>query len=268
MYPFITLWWRHIEMTGLWFIAWLMVFCWVCYMYSKKMNILFWDMFYSLPTIIAIVYFSWSYGYFILNSKHIIPHNIIELSQIIIPPNYNFQAWGLIIGIVISLIIFIYQKPSGIIRKKRIDCLFISYMNGLIVFWLFLVLGDDMIWLTTTNRLWIYAMTPFSEVAKFDQVYPVGIFVSTAALFSLLCSIFILKKKLPSWRWIWWFWIFFIILWFILIFQNYPRHGVTQVWSFFFDINQYITRSLWILFIIWYTRTIKKQTKNIIRIWL
>ena len=140
MYPFITLWWRHIEMTGLWFIVWLIVFCIVCYIRSKQMNISFWDMFYGLPTMIAIIYFTGSYTYFILNTRHFIPQTIIEISQIIIPPSYNFHAGWLILGMIISLIIFIYQKPSGIIRKKRIDCLFISYMNGLIIFWLFLVL--------------------------------------------------------------------------------------------------------------------------------
>ena len=265
MYPFITLWWRHIEMTGLWFIVWLIVFCIVCYIRSKQMNLLFWDMFYGLPTMIAIIYFLWSYSYFILNNGHFIPHTIIELSQIIIPPNYNFQAWWLIIGIIVSLFIFIYQKPSGIIRRKRIDCLFLSYMNWLIIFWLFLVLWDDMIWASTSNWLWIYAMTPFSEVAKFNQVYPVWIFVSIIALLSSLYWVFILKKQSKEWRWIWWFWMFCILIWFVLIFQNYPRHGVLQVWWITIDINQYITRSLWIILIIWHILIIKKNKKPIIR---
>jgi hypothetical protein len=268
MYPFITLWWRHIEMTGLWFIVWLIVFCIVCYIRSRQMNISFWDMFYALPTMISIIYFTGSYTYFLLNTGHFIPHTIIEISQIIIPPNYNFHAGWLILGIIISLIVYIYQKPSGIIRKKWIDCLFISYMNGLIIFWLFLVLWDDMIWLSTTNRLWIYAMTPFSEVAKFNQVYPVGLFLSLAALLSSLYSIFILRKK---WQWWWgigWFWVFFIMIGFILIFQNYPRHGVLQIGWSLIDINQYITRSVWILFILWHIWITKKQKNPIVRIWL
>jgi hypothetical protein len=268
MYPFITLWWRHIEMTGLWFIVWLIVFCIVCYIRARQMNISFWDMFYSLPTMITIIYFSGSYGYFVLNSGHLIPYNIIELSNIIVPPNYNFHAWWLIIGIVISLIVFIYQKSSWIIKKKRIDCLFISYMNGFIIFGLFLVLGDDMIWSTTTNRLWIYAMTPFSEVAKFNQVYPVGLFVSIAALLSSLLSILVLKKKTPGWWWIWWFWIFFILLWFVLIFQNYPKHGVIQIGTLAIDVNQYIARCMGIIFVVWYSIIIRKNTKSIIRMWI
>lgn len=265
MYPFITLWWRHIEMTGLWFIVWLIVFCVVCYIRSKQMNLLFRDMFYGLPTMIAIVYFFWSYSYFVLNSGHFIPYTIIELSQIIVPPNYNFQAWWLLIGIILSLIIFVYQKPSGIIRKKWIDCLFLSYMNGLIIFWLFLVLGDDMIWSSTSNWLWIYAMTPFSEVAKFNQVYPVWLFVSISALLVSLYSIFILKKKNKEWRWIAGFWIFCIIIWRVLVFQNYPRHGVIQLWAIAIDINQYIAWLLWILLLIWYRHMLKRSTKNIIR---
>ena len=268
MYPFITLWWRHIEMTGLWFIVWLVIFCTVCYIHTKKMNIPFLDMFYSLPTIIGIIYLLGSYTYFILNTWNLIPHTISEISQIIIPPSYNFHAGWLMLGIVISLIVFIYQKTSRNVRNKRIDCIFISYMNGIIIFWIFLVLWDDMIWLSTTNRLWIYALTPFSEVAKFNQVYPVWLFVSFAALLSLSYSTFILKKKWNGWQWIGWFWIFFIMMGFVLMFQNYPRHWVLQIRWRLIDINQYIVWLIWILFIIWYIKILKKQKKSIVRIWL
>jgi hypothetical protein len=267
MYPFITLWWRHIEMTGLWFIAGLMIFCIVCFFRCKKSAISFWEMFYALPTMIAITYFCGSYLYFILNSEHILPHTISELSQIIVPPNYNFHAWWLSIWLIISLIVFVYRKSSEVIRKKRIDCLCISYTNGLIVFWIFLVLWDDMIGLSTTSRLWIYAMTPFSEVAKFNQVYPVGLFLSVMAIFTWLYSSLILQKKW-SWRGVWWFWILFVLLGFVLIFQNYPRHGVIPLGSLSIDINQYITWSLWIIFIIRYIWILKKRKKTIVRIWL
>jgi hypothetical protein len=266
MYPFITIGWRHIEMTGLWFILWLIIFCIVCYIRSKKMNISFWDMFYALPTMIAIIYFFGSYSYLILNTWHFIPHNIVELSQIIIPPNYNFHAGGIIIGMVLSIIIFIYQQPSSILKKKWIDCLFLSYMNWIIIFGIFLVLGDDMIWLSTDSRLWIYAMTPLSEVAKFSQVYPVWLFVSIIALLSSLITIFIFKKNNNSGWWIIGFWIFFLLLWFVLLFQIYPRHGVIEIWLLTVDINQYIAWWLWLLFIGWYLRN-KKNKQKIIRIW-
>lgn len=159
------------------------------------MSLSFWEMFYALPTMIAIIYFMGSYSYFVLNNGYFIPHTIVELSHIIIPPNYNFYAAGLMIGIVISLLIFVYPKSHSTIRKKWIDCLFISYMNGLIILGIFLVLGDNMIGISTERRIGIYAMTPFSEVAKFNQVYPVGFFVSISALIATLFSLFINKKR-------------------------------------------------------------------------
>lgn len=265
MYPFVTIWWRHIEMTGLWFIIWLVTFCIVCYIRAKKMNISFWEMFYALPTMITIIYFFWSYSYLVLNTGHFIPHNIIELSQIIIPPNYNFHTGWLTIGIILSLIIFIYQQPSRILKKKWIDCLFLSYMNWIIVLWIFLVLWDDMIWLSTDNWLGIYAMTPLSEVAKFSQVYPVWLFVSIIALLSSLFTILIFKKNNNSGRWIIGFWLFFILLWFVLLFQIYPRHGVIEISTITLDINQYITRTIWLILTLWYLRN-KTNKHKIIRI--
>jgi hypothetical protein len=41
-------------------------------------------------------------------------------------------------------------------------------------------------------------MTPFSEVAKFNQVYPVGLFLSAAACIALIISRIIFKKKAPG----------------------------------------------------------------------
>lgn len=265
MYPFITIWWRHIEMTGLWFILWLLTFCIVCYLRTKKTNLIFTDMFYSLPTMIAIIYFFGAYSYFVFNHGYLIPHTIVELSTIIIPPNYSFHASGLALGIVVSIILFLYQNPSSIIQKKWIDSLFISYMSWIIVFWVLLVLGDDMIGISTTNFLWIYAMTPFSEVAKFNQVYPVWLFLSAAAGLSFVVSKFIFKRWTPWWQWIGWFWLFFLLLGIVLIFQNYSRHAVISLWWLSIDINQYIIRTLSIFCRFWYI-LIHKKRKSIIRI--
>ena len=66
-------------------------------------------------------------------------------------------------------------------------------MHACIVLGVFLVLGDDMIGRSTESWFGIYALTPLSEVAKFNKVYPVGIFLSISALVSYLSS-YILKK--------------------------------------------------------------------------
>ncbi len=266
MYPFITLWWRHIEMTGLGFVIWFIVFCWICFLWTRRKNLSFFELFYSLPFMIGIIYFLWSYSNFLLNTHQLLPYNITELAHLIIPPSYAFHAGWLCIGIVVSLLIFLYKQNSKSTKKKRIDIIFSWYMYSIIVLWLFLVLWDDMIGLSTDSRLWIYSMTPYSEVTKFNQVLPVGLFLSIASGLSLLGGKFLQKKYTTIWRWIWGFAIFFFLLSIVLVFQQHPKHLSIDIGPLTLDINQYITRILAILCSLSYISSIKKAQKNIVRI--
>ena len=258
MYPFITLWWQHIEMTGLWVIIGIIIFCMVCYSYAKKMNLVFSHLFYALPTMMIIIYFFGSYMWFILRSWHLLPYSIIELWQIIVPPGFNFHAAGLSIGIVLSILIFLYKLPTKLTRKKWIDVLSLAYMVSLIVVGIFFVLGDHMIGNPTTSSIGVYALTPFSEVSKFTAVYPVGLFMSIWALFSYLITLFVFKKQVESGRWFWTFGLFFFLLAIILMFQNYPRHGVISISDLRIDINQYILIIISALSSLWYLYNYKK----------
>lgn len=100
----------------------------------------------------------------------------------------------MIVGMIVFLIFFIQQQPGWLVKYKRIDCIFVGMMNAIIVLGLFLVIGDDMIGRSTESWIGIYAFTPMSEVAKFNKVYPVGLFLSAAALISYALS-YIFKKK-------------------------------------------------------------------------
>lgn len=99
-----------------------------------------------------------------------------------------------------SIIIFIYKQPAKHTRKPWIDCLSISYMLGIVIFGIFLTLGDHMIGLPAAADHWlsVYALTPFSEVSKFTAVYPVGLFVSIVALLSYILSLIWFKKQVVS----------------------------------------------------------------------
>jgi len=79
----------------------------------------------------------------------------------------------MIIGFIMFMLIFINQQSGWLMKYKRVDLLFISLMSGITVMGFFLVLGDDMIGISTESRMGIYALTPVSEVAKFNSVYPV-----------------------------------------------------------------------------------------------
>ncbi len=258
MYPFITLWWQHIEMTGLWVIIGIGIFCLVCYIYAKKMELEFSHLFYALPTLMIIIYFFGSYGGFVLKSWHIIPYSIIELGQIIVPPEFWFHAWSLAIGMVFSTLVFLYKLPTKAIRKKRIDCLSIGYIVALIIVGIFFVLWDHMIGLPTISSIGISSLSEQSEVNKFTRVYPVGFFLSIAALCTYWVTLLIFRKQVPSWRGFGTFSLFFFLLAIVLLFQNYPKHGVISIGDIRIDINQYILLCLSILCMIGYVYNYKK----------
>lgn len=258
MYPFITLWWQHIEMTGLWVIIGIFIFCIICWIYAKKMNLIFAHLFYALPTLIIITYFFWAYVGFLFQTGHLIPYSIIELWQIIIPPDFGFHAAGICLGIVISTLIFLYKLPAKAMRKKWVDCLSVGYMIAIIVVWIFFLLGDHMIGLPTSSSIGVYSFSPFSEVSKFTAVFPVWLFLSIAALISYLTMLLILRKQVSSWRGFGWFALFFFLLSIVLLFQNYPRHGVISIGVVRIDINQYILLSLSILCALGYIYNYKK----------
>ena len=268
MYPFVTISWIHIELTGIGIILSFLVFIIITWIQCKKSMLQFSNLYYSLVTMIVGVYGGGSYVDFILRSSSILPSSITDIYQIILPENYNFHLSGMIIWFIFFVIIFTYQQPWWLLRYKRIDCIFLWLMWTIVVLWIFLVIGDDVIGLSTESRIGIYALTPFSEVAKFNKVHPVGLYISLTALLGFVSS-FLWKKK-SSWpgRWYGWFGVFLILLSIAILYQNYPRYGVTIIYGVRFDINQYICRIAWVFCLSRYALisgvTYQKMTKRIV----
>ncbi len=268
MYPFVTISWIHIELTGVWIILAFLTFTFVCWRRCKIMQLPFENLYYRLPSMVALLYGWGAYGNFVLRSGQLIPYNFMDFYAMILPEDYKFHAAGIVIWLVIFLIIFINKQVGRFMRYKRMDCIFIWFMQAIIILWIFLVLGDDMIGKSTESRMWIYAFTPLSEVSKFNKVLPVGLFLSIAALLSFGIS-FIFKKRnpWPGW-WYAWFGVFFFLLGIVLLFQNYSRHGVIMIHNITYDINQYICRivSVYCIFRYRYIQhtTHKKMNKRVI----
>lgn len=261
MYPFITIWWQHIEMTGLGIILAVLTLCITTRIISRKHNLIYTHFFYMLPTFILVTYLIWSYIGFVLTTGHIVPYSMFEIGQIIIPPRYSFHAWWLSIGIIIALFAFLYKLPAKVMKKKWLDVFSFSFGISIIILGFFLLLGDHMYGLPTTSFLGVYALHPMSEMSRFTTVYPIGLFLSTAALISLLITIIVFKQQVISWRGFWFFSVFFFLLSIVLVFQSYPRHGVISIASIRLDINQYILIILSILMALAYTRIyIKEQS--------
>ena len=259
MYPALTLWWRHIELTWLWIIISILVFCWIGTIYAKKSNLSAIQLFYALPTMMIITYFFGAYSGFVLTTWHIVPYSILELGQLIIPPNFWFNAAWLMVGFIISIFVFLFQLPPKSPRKKWFDVLALASMVAIMILGLFLTLGDHMIGLPTTSSIGIYALTPLSELNKFTAVLPVGIFLSVIALLSYIVTQFILKYQVREGWWFGTFSLFLFLLAVVLIFQIYPRHGVISIDSVQLDLNQYILLFLSILFAVAYHFTYQKH---------
>lgn len=270
MYPFVTIGSYHIELTGIGIIVCFLTFGIVSYYRCRTTLLPFHKLFYALPGAIALIYGGWSYMDFILRFGTLLPRSFNDLYYIILPENYSFHASGMILGFILFMIIFINQQSGWLMKYKRVDCLFIALMSGIFMMWWFLVLGDDMIGRSTESWLGIYALTPVSEVAKFNKVFPVGIFLSIAALLSLLASAW--WKKYTTWPW-WgyaWRWTFLFLFGIVLLFQNYPRHIVIMIADIRYDINQYICRIISFLCFVRYLRisakTRRQMTQRIVPI--
>ncbi len=259
MYPFVTIDSYHIELTGMGIIACFVVFMIIAYIRCRITLLPFHKLFYALPGAIALIYGWGSYIDFVLRSGSILPHSLNDVYTIILPESYAFHASGMIIGFVMFMLIFINQQSGRLMKYKRVDCLFVALMSGIIPLGLFLVLGDDMIGRSTESWLGIYALTPVSEVAKFNSVFPVGLFLSIAAALALLSSL--RWKKYSSWPWRWyaWWWTFLFLFGIVLIFQHYPRHMVIMIADSRYDINQYIA---WIMSAICYLRYLRIRAKT------
>ena len=124
-------------------------------------------------------------------------------------------------------------------KKIWSDILFMSLANSLIIFWIFLTLGDSVIWNPTDGMFAIRALSDDSALTKFDGVYPIWLFISfwVLAVHVIISLLSIILKK--NWMWMWWILWILIVLNVAFLFQSYPRHWIMTVWWLAFDIKQY-----------------------------
>jgi hypothetical protein len=186
----------------------------------------------------------------------LVPTNGTELMALLSPDWYRFHFVGTLLWIYIAIVMFL--KKIVRIENKKVwsDILFFSLALALVPLWIFLLMGDNFIGLSTTSWLGIKSLHSDSHWNKFTLVYPIGIFLSVWALF---ISIFIktLKKKRFGYGMLG----FSLILLFIsilLMFQQYSRHIVFSMGSVMFDIKQYS----WILVALVSYLTFRKRQKS------
>ncbi len=253
MYPYLILWWSKFYMTGIGIVVSFFVFVAIARYFTKRYHQNFRKFFYRIPFLIVITYFLWSYVSFLFDVG-VFPTNFSQLLVLISPYGYKFHFVGILIGMLITITVFIKKIARIENRKVWADILFFSFTLSLIPLWIFLLMGDNFIGATTTSWLGIKSLHSDSQWNKFNLVYPIGLFLSLASLFVVI-GIKILKKK-RFWYGMLGFSFILIVLSILLLLQQYPRHAVFSLGSVIFDIKQYFA---WILALICYITHRKRQ---------
>lgn len=222
-------------MTWVWIVIAFLTFLIVSIYLTRRYHQNFWKFFYWMPILIILCYFFGSYVQFLFDFGAF-PANGAEFLALLSPYGYKFHFVGLLIGIVIAIVIFL-QKIRRIENKKIwIDILFYSITLSLVPLGVFLLMWDNFIGNTTTTWLGIKSFHSESQWNKFNLVYPIGIFLSLAALL-VAGYIRVIKKRFGYG--LLGFALLLVLIAIILLFQQYPRHGVVSIGSSVFDIKQY-----------------------------
>lgn len=241
MYPFFTIWWSKIYMTGAGIVISFLVFVIIVWYLSRRFLQSFWKFFYWLPLAITLIYFLGSYTQFILSNQSFLPRNLEQIFSIIWPYWYKFHFAGILLWLVVALFVF-FNKIKTIENKKTwADIFFYWFSLCIVPLGIFLLLGDNFIGKTTDSFLAIKSLHPESQWNKFDAIYPIWLFLSLGALAVTLffhIKRILLKKK---WLWMQWFAILIIIINIVLMTQQYPRYMVIWFWNIIFDIKQHIS---------------------------
>jgi len=241
MYPYFELFWKEISVVLIGIIISFIIFLITSRNLTKKNHQDFLKLFYRLPGWIILSYILWRYITFSLETWIYFPSSISNIITILSPQNFNFHFVGLLIASRICSVLFFSNIKRTENKKIRIDILFISIANALIILWLFLTLWDTIIWKQTDSIFAIRALSDNSALTKFDWVYPIWLFMSFWILIIhiIITVLSIVLKK----NWLWMrgiIWIL-IVLNIVFLFQSYPRYWVISFLWISFDIKQYLS---------------------------
>lgn len=254
MFPYFNLFGMEFSMTSLWIIVFLICYLLIAHSLCKKRHQDFYKLFYLLPVAIVITYILWAYVYFFLNNQWtIIPRTRESLIDMLNPYWYHFHFVWILLGIAISMIIFFSSIKRAENKRVWADILFFSITLSLIPLGVFLAFGDNFIWKASTSLLAVKPLTTHSELNKLGSVYPVWLFVSFAAMFTTLITVLIKNKKWKFGTGLIWFMILLLLINIIFMYyQQAPRYWVLAIWSITFDIKQYISFFVILLFVLFY----------------
>jgi len=258
MYPYLEVFGTKVYMTGLWIVLAFFVFIIVAIYLIKKWKQDFVQFFYWIPLFIVLVYFCGSYVQFILDVG-IFPASANQWKLLLTPYGYWFHFVWILLWMFLSIGIFFNRIKRYENKKIWADIFFYSCTLAIIPLWVFLLLGDDFIWKTTTVALGVQALHEDSELKKFSAVLPIGLFLSVGSLVVVALVATLKRMKRRFGLWMWGFVLTLLMINIVLLFQQYPRYGVMSVFeSLTLDIKQYVSFVLAMLCLIFYYKWEKR----------
>jgi len=205
------------------------------------------------------MYLFWSYVDFALR-VWIFPTTRAELVSVISPYGYNLHFVGILLWIAIALWLF-FKKIKRIENKKMYSDVFFFWITwAMIPLWLFLLLGDDFIWRSTSSIRGVQALHTESSINKFTGVYPIGLALSIGS--ALLFIAGAIWKKMQNQTGIGLIGLAYLLIFIniIILYQQYPRYGIMPFGDYTIDIKQYV--SIIICFLIVFKYKKRKTIKH------
>lgn len=238
MFPYITLWWINIYMTGLGIVVALVTFICISRYFCRKYSIQFWRLFYRLPRAIILMYTLGSYVHFALR-EWLFPTSRQQILSLISPYGYKFHFIGILLGLGIAIRLFFKEIKRLENKKVYSDVFFFATTGALIPLGLFLLLGDDFIGKSTSSIRWVQALQSESALNKFSAVYPIWLVLSIGA--AVLYVSMAIRKRITKQMGIGFlgFVYLIILLNIVLLYQQYPRYGIIPFGEYTLDIKQY-----------------------------
>jgi hypothetical protein len=126
----------------------------------------------KFPLYLIITYLLGTYVHYLIRDLVVFPLDREYFLLYLSPREYSFHFIGIMVGMLLSGILFLKAIPTRYEKQRRVDTLCHALMVSLIPLGIFLLLGDDLIGATTQGSFYISAMIADSAVAAYDKVIP------------------------------------------------------------------------------------------------
>lgn len=239
MYPTLSIRWLSLSMTWLWIVVFLIVFILI----AKKKAHLQWLQFRALlrylPLMILLAYLLGSRSWYFWSDHIIVSLSWRQRLLYLSPYEYHFHFTWIALWVAIGRWKFLKTQRREV-HHLWWGILFESICIATIPLWIFFLLGDHFIWKPINTGWFVSAIDPESNVATYDTVIPLGLYLGAWAWILYLLIVLLHTRNPHIRRTFIWLIIYVLWRWILLLRQIYPRHVVMKLWTVTADVKQYM----------------------------